>query len=96
MENKLSIKERNEQLQMFINLANAQRAQYKGCPSDIGLTLESVIAAGIDMEVITWLSINHYIAVHKNKPIWIAYDYNKYHSKSTLANLQYFLNKNKK
>jgi hypothetical protein len=96
MENKLSIKERNEQLQKFINLAEAQRSMYKGCPSDIGLTLESVIAAGIDMEIITWLSVNKYIAVHPNKPIWIAYDYNKYHSKSTLANLQYFLNKNKK
>ena len=92
----MTTRERNEQLQLFINLANAQRNMYKGCPQDIGLTLESVIAAGVDMEVITWLSINHYIAVHKNKPIWIAYDYNKYHSKSTLANLQYFLNKNKK
>lgn len=96
MENKLSIKERNEQLLKFIDIAEAQRRMYKGCPSDIGLTLESVIAAGIDMEVVTWLSINHYIAVHKDKPIWIAFDYNKYHSKSTLANLKYFLNKNKK
>lgn len=95
MENKLSIKERNEQLQKFINLAEAQRSMYKGCPSDIGLTLESVIAAGIDMEIITWLSINKYIAVHKDKPIWIAFDFNKYHPKSTLKNLQYFLNKNK-
>ena len=57
MENKLSIKERNEQLLKFINIAEAQRRMYKGCPSDIGLTLDKVIAAGIDMEVVTWLSI---------------------------------------
>ena len=95
MENKLSIKERNEQLQKFINLAEAQRSMYKGCPSDIGLTLESVIAAGIDMEVVTWLSINHYISVKPNRPIWVAFT-NKYHPKNTISNLQYFLNKNKK
>lgn len=85
-----------EELQAFINLANAQRALYKGCPEDIGLDLDKVVQSGISMETIAWLSHNHYIAVHKDKPIWIAYDYNKYHSRSTLANLQYFLNKNKK
>ena len=97
MENKLSIKERNEQLMKFIDIAEAQRRMYKGCPSDIGLTLESVIAAGVDMEVITWLSINHYISVQKDKPIWIAWD-NKFYPKSTIANLKkwlkvYFLKK---
>lgn len=95
MENKLSIKERNEQLLKFIDIAEAQRRMYKGCSENVGLTLESLTAAGIDMEVIVWLRKNHYISVQPNRPIWIAWE-NKYYPKNTIAVLKYFLNKNKK
>ena len=95
MENKLSIKERNEQLQKFIDIAEAQRRMYKGCSKDIGITLESLTAVGIDMSVIIWLRKNHYISVKPNAPIWIAWE-NKYYPKNTIAVLKYFLNKNKK
>ena len=95
MENKLSIKERNEQLMKFINIVETHKAMYKGCPNDIGITLESLTAAGIDMEVIVWLRKNHYISVQPNRPIWIAWE-NKYYPKNTIAVLKYFLNKNKK
>lgn len=95
MENKLTIKERNNQLQKFIEIVEAQKNMYKGCPKDIGITLESLTAAGIDMEVIAWLRVNHYISVKPNAPIWVAWE-NKYYPKNTIAVLKYFLNKNKK
>ena len=95
MENKLSNKERNEQLMKFIEIAEAQRRMYKGCSKDVGITLESLTAAGIDMDVVVWLRKNHYISVKPNTPIWIAWE-NKYYPDRTIANLKYFLNKNKK
>ena len=95
MENKLSIKERNEQLQKFIDIAEAQRRMYKGCSENVGLTLDSIIQVGIDMEIVVWLRKNHYISVKPNTPIWIAWE-NKYYPDRTIENLKYFLNKNKK
>lgn len=91
MENKLSIKERNDQLLKFINIAEAQRRMYKGCPENVGLTLDSIIQAGIDMEVVIWLRKNHYISVKPNAPVWIAWE-NKYYPKNTISNLQKWLN----
>lgn len=95
MEHKLTIKERNEQLLKFINLAEAHKRLYKGCSNDIAITLENLIASGIDMEIVVWLRKNHYISVKPNAPIWIAWE-NKYYPNRTIANLKYFLNKNKK
>lgn len=92
MENKLSIKERNEILLQFIDIAEAHKAMYKGCPNDIGITLESLTAAGIDMEVVVWLRKNHYISVKPNAPIWIAWE-NKYYPDRTIANLKKWLKK---
>lgn len=91
MENKLSIKERNEQLMKFIEIAEAQRRMYKGCSKDVGITLESLTAAGIDMEVVVWLRKNHYISVKPNAPIWIAWE-NKYYPDRTIENLKKWLN----
>lgn len=88
----MTVKERNEQLQQFIDLANTQRALYKGCPKNVGITLDSVIQASISMETIAWLSHNHYIAVHKDKPIWVAWE-NKYYPDRTISNLQKWLKK---
>lgn len=90
MENKLSIKERNKQLQVFIYFVESQKNMYKGCPNDIAISLEELIAVGIDMETIAWLRVNHYISVKPDKPIWIAWE-NKYYPKSTIANLKKWL-----
>lgn len=95
MENKLSIKERNEQLQKFVDYVETQRNLYKGCPSDISITLDNLISIGLDMDTVVWLRKNHYISVQPNRPIWIAWE-NKYYPKNTIAVLKYFLNKNKK
>ena len=97
MENKLSIKERNEQLQHFVDYVETQRNLYKGCPKDIAITLDNLVSIGMDMDTIVWLRKNHYISVQKGKPIWIAWD-NKFYPKSTIANLKkwlkvYFLKK---
>ena len=94
MEHKLSIQERNEQLQKFVSYVETQKNLYKGCPKDIAITLDNLVAIGIDMEVVVWLRKNHYISVQPNKPIWIAWE-NKYYPKNTITVLKYFLNKNK-
>lgn len=90
MENKF--KERNKQLSQFINLVEAQKNLYKGCPKDIAITLDSLTTAGIDLDTIVWLRTNHYISVKPNAPIWIAWE-NKYYPKSTIGNLKKWLKK---
>ena len=87
-------KERNEQLQKFVDYVEVQRIMYRGCSKDIAITLESLTAAGIDMEVIVWLRKNHYISVKPNTPIWIAWE-NKYYPDRTIANLKKCLNTHK-
>lgn len=91
MENKLSIKERNEQLLKFINIVETHKSLYKGCSDDIAITLENLIASGIDMEIVVWLRKNHYISVKPNTPIWIAWE-NKYYPDRTIENLKKWLN----
>ena len=86
----MTIKERNEQLLKFINIVEAQRRMYKGCSKDVGITLESLTAAGIDMEVVVWLRKNHYISVQPNRPIWVSWE-NKYYPKNTIAILKKWL-----
>lgn len=95
MEHKLTTKERNEQLQKFVDYVETQRNLYKGCPADIAITLDNLVSIGLDMDTIVWLRKNHYISVKPNAPIWIAWE-NKYYPKNTIAVLKYFLNKNKK
>ena len=86
----MTIKSRNEQLLKFINLAEAQRRMYKGCSKNVGLTLDSIIQVGIDMEIVVWLRKNHYISVKPNAPIWIAWE-NKYYPDRTIENLKKWL-----
>lgn len=90
-----TIKERNEQLQKFVDYVEAQRTMYKGCSNDIAITLDNLVSIGLDMDTIVWLRKNHYISVQPNRPIWVAWE-NKYYPKNTIAVLKYFLNKNKK
>lgn len=86
----MTIRERNEQLQKFVDYVEVQRNLYKGCPNDIAITLDNLISIGLDMETIAWLRVNHYISVKPGKPIWIAWN-NKYYPKSTIANLKNWL-----
>lgn len=90
MENKLSIKERNEQLQHFVDFVETQRNMYKGCPADISITLDNLVSIGLDMDTIVWLRKNHYISVKPDKPIWIAWE-NKFYSDKTISNLKKWL-----
>lgn len=86
----MTIKERNEQLQKFVDYVEAQRNLYKGNSLDIAITLDNLVSIGLDLDTIVWLRKNHYISVQKDKPIWIAWN-NKFYPKNTIANLKKWL-----
>jgi len=87
----MTIKERNEQLQRFVDYVETQRNMYKGCPADIAITLDNLVSIGLDMDTIVWLRKNHYISVQENKPVWIAWS-NKFYPDRTISNLHKWLN----
>ena len=86
----MNIKERNEQLQHFVDYVETQRNLYKGHPLDIAITLDNLVSIGLDMDTIVWLRKNHYISVKQTAPIWIAWD-NKFYPKNTITNLKKWL-----
>ena len=49
----MTIKERNEQLQKFVDYVEAQRTMY--CPNDIAITLDNLVSIGLDIDTIVWL-----------------------------------------
>ena len=86
----MTIKERNEQLQKFVDYVETQKSLYKGCSDDIAITLDNLVSIGLDMDTIVWLRKNHYISVKPTAPIWIAWS-NKFYPKNTIDSLKKWL-----
>lgn len=74
-----------EEIKKFVFMCEATRMGYKGEKIQ-GLSVQDLKDAGISDATINWLSKNRYIAIHKDKPIWISWS-NKYYPTQTIGNL---------
>lgn len=74
-----------EEIKKFVFMCEATKMGYKGEKIQ-GLSVQDLKDAGISDATINWLSKNRYIAIHKDKPIWISWT-NKYYPTQTIANL---------
>lgn len=83
-----------KELKNFILLAMTTKAGYTGEKID-GLSVQELKDAGISDSTINWLSKNHYIAIHKDKPIWISWT-NKYYPSRTIDGLKSLIKKYEK
>lgn len=74
-----------EEIKKFVFMCEATKMGYKGEKIQ-GLSVQDLKDAGISDTTINWLSKNRYIAIHKDKPIWISWT-NKYYPTQTIGNL---------
>ena len=79
-----------EELKSFILMAKATKLGYDGSKIE-GITEEDLDRV-ISKKTKDWLQKNHYISIHKGKPIWISWS-NKYYPNATIDGLEKLIKK---
>ena len=79
-----------EELKSFILMVKTITLGYDGSKIE-GITEEDLDRV-VSKKTKDWLQKNHYISIHKERPIWISWS-NKYHPKATIDELEKLVKK---